>query len=76
MYKTSSYNETDKMMAIDQTIYKTNGDFSRREVYTLQIKDGKSFMQRVDFDQKGKKVATYPDICTKELIPSGVVIDV
>lgn len=76
MYKAYSYNEKDKMVAIDQTIYKTNGDFSRREVYTLQMKEGKSFMQREDFDQKGKKIATYPDICTKELIPSGVVIDV
>ncbi len=76
MHKVYGYNEKDKMVAVDQTIYKTNGDFSRREVYRLRIKDGKSVMQREDFDATGKKIAQYPDICTKELIPSGVVIDV
>lgn len=76
MHKVYSYDEENKMIAIDQTIYKTNGDFSRREVYRLNTKSGKSVMQREDFDAQGKKVAKYPDICTKELIPSGVVIDV
>lgn len=76
MHKVYSYNSENKMIAIDQTIYKTNGDFSRREVYKLNIKNGKSVMQREDFDAQGKKMAKYPDICTNELIPSGVVIDV
>lgn len=76
MYKVYGYNEKGKMISVDQTIFKVNGEFSRREVYKLKTKEGKSYMQREDFDANGKLVAHYPNVETKELIPSGVVIDV
>lgn len=76
MHKVYGYNEKGKMVSLDQTLYKTNGDFSRREVYQLQMREGKSYMHRDDFDAKGQNIASYPDVATKELIPSGVVIDV